>query len=89
MRMRKSKLKTYLHVIGAKDSDVCECGQKETVNTFCWIADVGTIRARAESSGERKEPMRRYVFSVGKTVEAKRSGQGNVSIERQHRGKRT
>ena len=31
MRTCKCKLKSYLHSIGAEDSNVCECGQKETV----------------------------------------------------------
>lgn len=31
MRTGKCKLKSYLHLIGAEDSDLCECGQKETV----------------------------------------------------------
>lgn len=31
MRTGKCKLRSYLHAIGAEDSDVCECGQKETI----------------------------------------------------------
>ena len=31
MRTEKCRLISYLHTIGAEDTDLCECGQRETV----------------------------------------------------------
>lgn len=75
---QKMQLKSYLHSIGAEDSDLCECGEKDTaervlLNCWIWRADRQELRA-ARGGKSRWDDM---IYLLGG-----RSGQRTPVMER-------